>query len=427
VVKRFWQLLLLFPVCLFATNGAADIGVGAKSKGMGGVGIALPQDAFASAMNPAGLIQVGCRLDLGVGYTRQESFQRHYNISNNQTIELFTGSNKRRGLWWPEGALSWRYCSNQSVGLAIFVRGALATKVNYLWFPYSGNVAPSGFSAYTLFIVPSWSISFSPCLSVGVGLGGIVQWSDNNVDIAGVDSSVAPNASDGRFIGPGTAGGAGGVNVRGGILFSPRNGFHLGVTYQTPALMGKIKKYGGQWPDGGRWDWPAEMGAGASYIFSDTLDCIMVSIDWVYRFWNRTATWGNSYVTAEAEAGGLRYLTGTELGPGFGWRNQTVWKFGASWNPCEIDCLTVRFGYNFCTNPIVGDEILLNRMTIANMQHHITVGATLAICRVDLTFYYYHGFENVTKGRGPLLINANTTADISIKQNAIGIQVGGRW
>ena len=43
-------------------------GYGVKAQGMGGVGIALPQDALAAATNPAGMAWVGNRLDVGLNW-----------------------------------------------------------------------------------------------------------------------------------------------------------------------------------------------------------------------------------------------------------------------------------------------------------------------------------------------------------------------
>ena len=50
----------------FATNGYFIHGLGTKANGMGGVGIALPQDSIAAAVNPAGISWTGSRADVGV-------------------------------------------------------------------------------------------------------------------------------------------------------------------------------------------------------------------------------------------------------------------------------------------------------------------------------------------------------------------------
>ena len=56
------------PNSVFATNGYFLIGYGAKSRSMGGVGVAYGQDGLAAAANPAAMADVdvtyhasGCR------------------------------------------------------------------------------------------------------------------------------------------------------------------------------------------------------------------------------------------------------------------------------------------------------------------------------------------------------------------------------
>ena len=55
-----------------ATNGYAPHGIGQKAKGMGGAGIAFPQDTLAGGMNPAGMVWVGDRLDVGLEWFRPQ-------------------------------------------------------------------------------------------------------------------------------------------------------------------------------------------------------------------------------------------------------------------------------------------------------------------------------------------------------------------
>ncbi|HED13500.1 MAG TPA: hypothetical protein ENI62_07595, partial [Gammaproteobacteria bacterium] len=46
-------LAISLPAVTYATNGMFLIGYGTKSRAMGGVAIATPQDAIAGAVNPA--------------------------------------------------------------------------------------------------------------------------------------------------------------------------------------------------------------------------------------------------------------------------------------------------------------------------------------------------------------------------------------
>lgn len=63
-----WIIATLLGVCVStaqATNGYSPTGFGTANKGLAGAGVALPQDALAGATNPAGMLFVGSRFDLG--------------------------------------------------------------------------------------------------------------------------------------------------------------------------------------------------------------------------------------------------------------------------------------------------------------------------------------------------------------------------
>ena len=65
--------LSAIPVSVYATNGYFLIGYGAKSRGMGGVGVAYGQDGLAAAANPATMVDVetpSIRFDIGGEYFR---------------------------------------------------------------------------------------------------------------------------------------------------------------------------------------------------------------------------------------------------------------------------------------------------------------------------------------------------------------------
>jgi long-chain fatty acid transport protein len=80
-LAKLSSLLIVFlSINTNATNGYFQHGYGIKSQGMGGVGIALPQDALAAATNPAGMAFIGDRYDLGVNIFRPE---REAEISGN--------------------------------------------------------------------------------------------------------------------------------------------------------------------------------------------------------------------------------------------------------------------------------------------------------------------------------------------------------
>ena len=60
------SLGLFISSSAFATNGYFAHGYGTKNKGLSGGGVALPQDAMITATNPAGLMFVDERIELGL-------------------------------------------------------------------------------------------------------------------------------------------------------------------------------------------------------------------------------------------------------------------------------------------------------------------------------------------------------------------------
>ena len=75
-MKIYRQILPLLAILAvpnaYATDGYFSHGFGIKAQGMGGVGIALPQDALAAATNPAGMGLIGDRIDFGVTWFRPQ-------------------------------------------------------------------------------------------------------------------------------------------------------------------------------------------------------------------------------------------------------------------------------------------------------------------------------------------------------------------
>ena len=60
---------LMILICAhpaLATNGYFMIGYGAKAIGVGGAGVAFPQDRLAGAVNPAGMVLVPGGYDAGL-------------------------------------------------------------------------------------------------------------------------------------------------------------------------------------------------------------------------------------------------------------------------------------------------------------------------------------------------------------------------
>jgi long-chain fatty acid transport protein len=61
-------LTALAATAAHATDGYFDYGYGVNAKGIGGAGVAFPQDSLAPASNPAGTAFLDNRFDFGLTY-----------------------------------------------------------------------------------------------------------------------------------------------------------------------------------------------------------------------------------------------------------------------------------------------------------------------------------------------------------------------
>ena len=112
---------------------------------------------------------------------------------------------------------------------------------------------------------------------------------------------------------------------------------------------------------------------------------------------------------------------GSDNGPGFGWDDIDVWKFGVEYK--HSPQWTLRAGYSHNDNPINGSDLgeaFLNILAPAVIEDHMTLGFTYTLASGnEVTMAYMHGFETEVSGTNPLTGSTNT---IQMYQDSIGIQ-----
>ena len=87
--------------------------------------------------------------------------------------------------------------------------------------------------------------------------------------------------------------------------------------------------------------------------------------------------------------GDFENCLGGNRGPGFGWDDMTVYKFGASWQ--YSDEWTWRAGYQFTDQPIRSDQMTFNILAPGVIEDHFTVGFTQTMTggnELNLSFMY---------------------------------------
>jgi len=116
---------LMIVSSAFATDGYFLTGYGTKQQGQGGAGVAKPGDSLAGATNPAGLILVGNRFDIGLTLFRPN---RSSTITSNLGgANGAYDANRVTNFELPELGYSLRYRPNLALGVAIYGNGGLNT------------------------------------------------------------------------------------------------------------------------------------------------------------------------------------------------------------------------------------------------------------------------------------------------------------
>lgn len=403
IVLSVLAAALMSPLMANATNGYFSHGYGIKAKGMGGVGIALPQDSLAAATNPAGMVMVGDRIDLGVDLFIPN---RGSDISGNGAgLNGVYSANGKSNFLIPEFGYNKMLGSDMSVGVSVFGNGGMNTQYNQNPFTAFGGKGPAGINLEQLFIAPTWAIKINPQHAIGVSLNFVYQtFSATGLPPAFPSSAPTMMTDAGKDSSTG-------IGLRLGWTGEITPEFTMGATYQPKTKMSKFSKYSGLFAEAGGFDIPASYGVGFAYKLmpSTTMAFDIEKIDY-----SNVASVANM-LTAPGT------LLGNANGSGFGWQNMTVYKLGVShvWN----EAWTVRAGYNHNNAQIPASQTFFNTISPGVVQDHLTLGATWNVSKDnELSFSYMHAFKQSVNGMGsiPALMGGGN-ANINMYQDSLGV------
>lgn len=386
----------------FATDGYFQHGFGVKSQGIGGVGIALPQDGLAAATNPAGTALVGDRLDVGLTWF---SPKRGAEITApNPTAGSYDGNGKK-DFFVPEFGYARQLSKSLGVGLAVYGNGGMNTSYKN-GIPLFGN-GEAGVNLEQLFISPSIAWKANEQHAFGAALNFAYQ----RFEAKGLQNfdpgfTVSPGSVTNRGVDSST-----GWGVRLGWTGQVTPDLTLGATWSSKIKAGKFDKYKGLFADGGSFDIPENFGVGLAYKATPALtlaaDAERIKYGSVKSISLPLANIGN----------GL----GASNGAGFGWNDVSVFKIGASYVYGKD--LTLRVGYNHSGQPIPSSQTLFNILAPAVLQDHVTAGATWTLAGGgELSVAYTHGFKKTVSGSGSIPAGFfGGEANIHLEENLLGV------
>lgn len=396
----------LCPGLAMATNGYFTHGNSVKSNGIAGIGIALPQDALAAASNPAGTALVGDRVDLGVTWfvpRRSTAI-----IGNAAAADAFYDGNDRKNFFLPEFGYSHAINERLAWGVAVYGNGGMNT--DYASNPYArfGASGKAGVNLEQLFVTPSLAIRLNEHHALGVGLNLLYQ----RFEAKGVGFFSAFSQSPANVSNRGSDSSTG-VGVRVGWTGQFGDSVTVGATWSSKINAGEFDRYKGLFADDGGFDVPASYGAGLAWK-ATPVATIAAEVQRI------------EYGDVDSIANPLTPLLqgvplGAKGGPGFGWRDVTVYKLGAQFALSEQ--LTVRAGFSHNDQPVQDSETFFNFLAPGVVEDHLTVGATWTTAGGnEISAYYAHAPAKRVSGAGSIPANfGGGEADVKLVENLLGI------
>ena len=167
----------------FATNGYFAHGYGMKAKGMGGAATAMSEDAMGGANNPASMVWVGDRLDIGIDWFRP--IREANRVGSTGGFNDYSQKSETNNFFVPEIGYNKMLSKAMSLGVTVYGNGGMNTDYNGNVLTPAGctqNANPStartqnglcgsgrlGVNLEQLIIAPTWAYKINEQHSIGV-------------------------------------------------------------------------------------------------------------------------------------------------------------------------------------------------------------------------------------------------------------------
>jgi len=382
-------LTALAATAAHATDGYFDYGYGIQAKGIGGAGVAFPQDGLAPAANPAGAAFLANRFDVGLSYFRPDR-------SATFGTTKFDG-NGIQNFYIPEIGFKHSLSTNWDFALAVYGNGGMNTSYQAPIYNHTPPYVYSGIDLEQLFVAPTLSYKLTEKHAVGISpILAYQRFKAHGLD----DFGVANNGYDNSY--------GGGVRI--GYTGKLTDWFTVGVTYQSRVFTTAFDKYSGLFAEHGSFDIPSNFAVG---IAVKPIKPITFALDVERILFSEVKSVGNPLSITQP---------GADNGPGFGWRDVTAIKTGIAYDVTEN--LTLRAGYNFSTQPIPNDQTFFNVLAPAVVQHHVTAGISWHFNKNwEVSAFYAHAFEQSVNGSGSIY-GPPTNANLKMSQDTFGLALG---
>jgi len=434
---------LLLPATAMATNGYFSHGYGMKNKGRGGASTAATDDSFGGANNPAQMVWVGSRLDVGVDWFRpQRSAKREGSAGGTGFLDGSADGNEKENFFIPEFGYNYMMSPDWSLGVSVYGNGGMNT--NYP----SGQLDPGicfggppagvktqnllcgnanlGVDLSQLIIAPTVAFKFAGNHSAGVApLIGIQRFK-----AYGLQPFAAISADPANLTNVGYEWSYG-IGVRIGYLGKFLDDrLSIGAAYSSKLAMSEFDKYRGLFAEQGDFDIPSNWNLGVAFKITPAWTVLGD-----YQRINYSDVKAVHNPSNQPNCNPMpNFPFGPGVGPdclgasgssiGFGWQDVDIWKIGVEWQATERWLL--RAGYDHTDNPIGSRDVTFNILAPGVVQDHLTLGFTYTLQGgSEITAAYMHAFDNSVSGpaNNPYF-PVGGTETIKMYQDSLGVAWG---
>jgi len=390
------------PIISHATNGYFLIGFGAKSRAMGGTGVANNTGGMAAAFNPATMIDSGTRFDIG-----GEIFIPPRAVTHESSVLGYTDERSNHDIFLiPSMGGTYQWNDKIALGFA-FIGAGLKTEYNQTATSDSCKAVNSGaIPGFTgcpaTFFDPN--ISVAPAPEAGVELvqmqivPSIAYKVDNNHTLGaslvigaqffraeGLEAfeDLGFTTAPGNFTGKNFDHSFGAGYRLGWMGKFMDERLKIGANYSSRVWMDEFNQYRNLFAEQGDFDIPENYAIGLAFDVTPEVTAAfdIQRINWadVASVGNpgpdvNTAITGNLFTLCPepGDAAKAPCKLGGSKGLGFGWKSRTSYKLGVDWTYSEK--INLRAGWNYAKSPIESDQVLFNMLAPATPEHHLTFG-----------------------------------------------------
>jgi len=341
--------LLASASSAYATNGMRMIGFGPVQNSMGGVGVGATLDAASVLSNPAGMSELGGRVDFGATYFLPTVKYSASGIDAaapqpglvNQPGVTFTSDRGASPI--PAFGLIVPIDSQWSFGIGAY--GVAGMGVDYAQNLYSSTT----YTGYQqMRFTPGVSYKLNDMFSFGLTLNGMWATTEWNVASAFGQS-------------PHMAGSAFGLGVTLGAKITPIKMLTIGLAYETKSFFQDFAYNTPGGVDKLTFDQPGVLTGGVAVR---PLEMLLIAADVAWIDWP-TSNGENLPAYSQNASGAMPW--------NMNWSSQVVFKIGVEVTP--IDWLAVRAGFNYGKMPLDASRAFENIAFPAVAETHLTLGA----------------------------------------------------